>query len=120
MNKEEKESKVLKITTRLETTMPLIDMIAEELENDIDLLEEAKQSLKNKISFNESANALITALGGNYDSEEDKFKIKSLDAIVNLIKTRIEYKKSVIERENKKFNQNMLLNKLFGLGESDE
>lgn len=112
---EDKESKIIELSTRIESLLTLVDMFANEVENDIDLLEETKKALQDKISHNESALPIIIALGGDYDSTEDILKLKTLDYLILLVKARIEYKNEKIKQNEEQTNKTMLLNKLFGL-----
>lgn len=67
--------------------------------NDIKLLEQAKEELLHDISYKESALPLILAMGGNYDSMEDKFKVRTIDVLIQLISLRKEYTESIIEKK---------------------
>ena len=51
-------------------------------------LEEARESLREKISKNESALPVILALGGDYDSGLDRAKLGEIDAILSLLEAR--------------------------------
>ena len=66
---------------------------------DIEILIESKEALKEKISRNESAMALIFALGGDYDSSEDEMKIETLDCLIKIIRARNKYKNKVLEKQ---------------------
>lgn len=112
---EGKESKIAELSVRIESLLNLVDMFANEVENDIDLLEEAKKTLQSKISHNESALAVILALGGDYDSSEDRLKVKTLNCLIDLVKIRLEYKNARIKQEENKINRIRALNDLFGI-----
>lgn len=108
------KDKVQEIATMLENLLPIVDMTANAIIDDIDLLDEALKSLQAKISHNEAALPVIIALGGNYDSSEDKCKIETLQALIALIKARVKYRDVMIKKQNQKINNQELL-KLFDL-----
>lgn len=102
MDKEEKEKRVKLIADTIEYLMKQIDLFVEQMTyEDIEILIESKDSLKEKISRNESAMALIFALGGNYDSSEDEMKIETLDCLIKIMKARNKYKEKVLEEKEK-------------------
>ena len=93
------KEKVQILADRLQNLFTLIDGFMNSLEDeDFNYLEEAKEQLKNKISYGNSAIPVIMALGGNYDDMEDRMKLKSLECIVELTKVRKEYKEKLIEK----------------------
>ena len=100
MDKEEKEKRVKLIADTIEYLMKQIDLFVNQMTyEDIEILIESKDALKEKISRNESAMALIFALGGNYDSSEDEMKIETLDCLIKIIKLKNKYKEKVIEQK---------------------
>ena len=102
MNKEEKEKRVKLIADTIEYLMKQIDLFVNQMTfEDIEILIESKEALKEKISRNESAMALIFALGGNYDSSEDEMKIETLDCLIKIIKARNKYKNKILEEKEK-------------------
>lgn len=72
--------------------------------NDFKLLETAADSLYEMISYKQSAATLLYAIGGNPDTEDDEYKLKTLNKLVDLMKLRIEYRERVIkkQKENRK------------------
>lgn len=112
---EDKKGKVLEISTRLENLLPLIDMFAIEMKDNIELLEEAKQSLRENISYKTSAMPVIMAMGGQYDSTEDRLKLKTLECLIELIKIRNDYAKEVKQMRERKKNNADMLQQLFGI-----
>ena len=95
--------------------MNQIDLFVNQMTyEDIEILIECKDSLKEKISRNESAMALIFALGGNYDSAEDEMKIETLDCLIRIIRARNKYKNKVLEEQEKMKKRNEAL-KMLGL-----
>ena len=110
MEKKEKEKRVKLIADTIEYLMKQIDLFVNQITyEDIEILIESKEALKEKISRNESAMALIFALGGNYDSSEDEMKIETLDCLIRIIKARNKYKEKVLEeKENIKKRQEAL------------
>lgn len=102
MDKEEKEKRVKLIAETIEYLMKQIDLFVNQMTyEDIEILIESKEALKEKISRNESAMALIFALGGDYDSSEDEMKIETLDCLIKIIRARNKYKNKVLEKQEK-------------------
>ena len=102
MSDKEKEERVKLIADTIEYLMKQIDLFVSQMTyKDIEILIESKESLEEKISRNESAIALIFALGGNYDSFEDEMKIETLDCLIRIIKARNKYKNKVLEEKEK-------------------
>ena len=115
MTEEEKEKRVKLIADTIEHLMNQIDLFVSQMNyEDIELLLECKDTLKEKISRNESAMALIFALGGNYDSSEDEMKIETLDCLIRIIKARNKYKNKMLEKQEKMKKRNEAL-KMLGL-----
>ena len=110
-----KKEKVQILADKLNGILPLLDSFMNSLnDEDFELLEESKQALKEKISTNNGAMALIYACGGTYDDTEDYMKIKTLDCLINLLKARKEYKEEKMKMIETQKNQQEVL-KLFGL-----
>lgn len=102
MGKEEKEKRIKLIAETIEYLMKQIDLFVNQMTyEDIEILIESKEALKEKISRNESAMALIFALGGDYDSSEDEMKIETLDCLIKIIRARNKYKNKVLEKQEK-------------------
>ena len=102
MDKKEKEKRVKLIADTIEYLMKQIDLFINQMTyEDIEILIESKEALEEKILRNESAMALIFALGGNYDSSEDEMKIETLDCLIKIIKARNKYKNKVLEEQEK-------------------
>lgn len=115
MSEEEKEKRIKLISDTIEYLMSQIDLFVNQMTyEDIEILLECKNTLKEKISRNESAMALILALGGNYDSSEDEMKIETLDCLIRIIKARNKYKNKVLEEQEKMKKRNEAL-KMLGL-----
>lgn len=100
MSEEEKEKRIKLIAETIEYLMKQIDLFVNQMTyEDIEILIESKEALKEKISRNESAMALIFALGGDYDSSEDEMKIETLDCLIKIIRARNKYKNKVLEKQ---------------------
>lgn len=84
--------------------------------NDFDLLEAAKKSLEDKINYKMSAAPLILALGGNSDTTDDHYKLKSLYALIDFMKLRIEYREEIIKRKKEEKARKDNLKELQALG----
>ena len=110
-----KKEKAQILADRLSALLPLIDGFMNSLDDeDFELLEETKKSLKEKININNSAMPLIMDCGGDYNDTEDIMKLKTLESLIELIKARKEYKDSLLEIAQEKQNNEDVL-RLFGL-----
>lgn len=107
--KNEIKNKKLKINIladKLMTLFPLLDGIMENLtDDDYELLNETRDCLQNKINYGNSASVLIMALGGNYNDTEDRMKIKTLNCLIDLLKTRKEYREEILKQREKQKNK---------------
>ena len=108
-NEDEIENKKIKIqilADRLTPLLQLVDGFMESLtDEDYELLKEAKDCLQDKINYGNSASVVIMALGGNYDDTEDRMKIKTLDCLIDLLKSRKEYKKALVKQQEEQKNR---------------
>lgn len=101
-----KKEKAQILADKLNDILPLIDGFMNSLDDeDFELLETAKDGLKDKINYGNSASVLIMALGGNYDDTEDRMKVKTLDCLIELIKTRKEYREELLEKQEEQKNR---------------
>lgn len=84
-----KDLKIQLLADKIMSLLPLVDGIMENMDDgDFELLEETRECLRDKINCGNSASVVIMALGGNYDDTEDKMKVKTLDCLIELIRTR--------------------------------
>jgi len=98
-----KQEQIQELADRLQELLYMVDIFANELSpEEIELLEDSKEELENKISYGENAICLINAVGGNYDPMEDKYKLKTLNKLQELIKIRKNYLKDLTEKKNNK------------------
>lgn len=112
----------MELKEKVETLAKIISDLMQEIdmftlgikEEDFELLEKAKEGLREKISRNKSALALIYALGGEYDSLEDEMKLKTLELLIELIKTRVEFREKKAEQIKTARNRKEAL-KIFGM-----
>lgn len=111
----EDKEKIQALADIIQLLLQQVDLFTATLnEKDFELLEKAKNTLENHISRNMSALSIIMACGGNYDSMEDEMKLKTLDLLIELMKTRIEYREKLKDqKENDKNKEDIL--KIFGL-----
>ena len=80
-----------------------------------ELLEEVKSSLEEKVLRNESCLPVIIAMGGNYDSNVDRAKIKEIEALQQLLKARKSLQaESELQRIHNAHKDEM--RRLFGVG----
>ena len=106
MNKEKVEG----LSIMIESLLQQIDIFAQTIEaEDMELLEEAKNQLENKISYKQSAFALYTAIGMNTDTTEEKMKLKTINLLIELIKARIEFKNEISRLEDSQKNEKIIL-----------
>lgn len=111
----DKKEKVQILADKLINLLPLFDSFMESLsEEDLELLDECKETLTHRINRNNGAMALIYACGGSYDDTEDCMKVKTLECIIKLLKVRKEYKEEKIKMIEKNKKQQEVLS-LFGL-----
>ena len=112
---EDKKIKAQILADKLNSILPLIDGFMNNLsEEEFELLEESRQALEERINTNNSAMPLIMACGGNYDDTEDRMKIKTLDCLIDIVKTRKEFKEEAIKAQKKQENMREVLN-IFGM-----
>ena len=86
--------------------MQLVDGFIESLnDEDYELIKETRNCLQDKINYGNSASVVIMALGGNYDDTEDRMKIKTLDCLIDLLKSRKEYKEALLKQQEEQKNR---------------
>ena len=103
---ENKKIKIQILADRLTPLLQLVDGFMESLtDEDYELLKETKDCLQDKINYGNSASVVIMALGGNYDDTEDRMKIKTLDCLIDLLKSRKEYKKALVKQQEEQKNR---------------
>lgn len=112
-----KKTKISILADKLMSLLPLIDGFMESLtDEDYELLEESMNYLQDKISYGNSASVLIIALGGNYDDTEDRMKIETLDCLINLLKSRKEYRKEMLKKQEEQKNRQEAINIFKAMG----
>lgn len=111
------KEKVQILADRLQSLLPLVDIFVNNIsDEDFELLETAKDGLKDKINYGNSASVLIMALGGNYDDTEDIMKVKTLDCLIELIKTRKEYREEMLKKQEEQKNRQEAINIFKAMG----
>ena len=102
----DKKIKIQILADRLTPLLQLVDGFMESLtDEDYELLKETRDCLQDKINYGNSASVVIMALGGNYNDTEDRMKIKTLDCLIDLLKSRKEYKKALVEQQEEQKNR---------------
>ena len=102
----DKKIKIQILADRLTPLLQLVDGFIESLtDEDYELLKETKDCLQDKINYGNSASVVIMALGGNYNDTEDRMKIKTLDCLIDLLKSRKEYKKALVKQQEEQKNR---------------
>lgn len=111
------KEKVQILADKLQSLLPLVDIFVNSIsDEDFELLETAREGLEDKINYGNSASVVIMALGGNYDDTEDRIKVKTLDCLIELIKTRKEYKEALLEKQEKQRNTQEAINMFKAMG----
>ena len=114
---EDKKIKIQILADRLTPLLQLVDGFMESLtDEDYELLKETKDCLQDKINYGNSASVVIMALGGNYNDTEDRMKIKTLDCLIELIKTRKEYREELLEKQEKQKNKQEAIDMFKAMG----
>lgn len=117
MKEEDKKIKIQILADKLMSLLPLVDGFMESLtDEDYELLEETRNCLQDKISYGNSAAIVIIALGGNYDDTEDRMKIKTLDCLIDLLKSRKEYREEMLKKQEEQKNRQEAINIFKAMG----
>ena len=113
----DKKIKIQILADRLTPLLQLVDGFMESLtDEDYELLKETKDCLQDKINYGNSASVVIMALGGNYDDTEDRMKVKTLDCLIELIKTRKEYREELLEKKEEQKNKQEAIDMFKAMG----
>ena len=113
----DKKIKIQILADRLTPLLQLVDGFMESLtDEDYELLKETKDCLQDKINYGNSASVVIMALGGNYDDTEDRMKIKTLDCLIDLLKSRKEYKKALVKQQEEQKNRQEVIDVFRAMG----
>lgn len=103
---EDKKTKIQILADRLTSLLQLVDGFMEDLtDEDYELLKETRDCLQDKINYGNSASVVIMALGENYDDTEDRMKIKTLDCLIDLLKSRKECKEVLLKQQEDQKNK---------------
>lgn len=112
-----KKEKVQALSNVIQDLIQQVDIFTQFLTtNDFELLEEAQQILQNKINYKQSAAVLVYAMGGNPDTEEDEYKLKTLNMLIDFMKLRIEYKEQMTKKRQEEKNKKETLETFQNLG----
>ena len=113
----DKKIKIQILADRLTPLLQLVDGFMESLnDEDYELIKETRNCLQDKINYGNSASVLIMALGGNYDDTEDRMKVKTLDCLIELIKTRKEYREELLEKQEEQKNKQEAIDMFKAMG----
>jgi hypothetical protein len=114
---EDKKTKIPILADKLTPILQLVDGFVESLtDEDYELLKETRAYLQDKINYRNSASVVTMALGGNYDDIEDKMKIKTLDCLIDLLKSRKEYKEALLKQQEEQKNRQEAINVFRAMG----
>lgn len=98
----DKKTQVQILADIIQPLIQQIDLLTSSLSTaDFDLLEEARETLSSHISFKQSAAPVVLAFGGSIDTTDEEYKLKSLELLIEIMKTRIKYREELIELEEK-------------------
>lgn len=111
------KEKVQILADKLQSLLPLVDIFMNSIsDEDFELLKTAREGLEDKIISGNSASVVIMALGGNYNDTEDRMKVKTLDCLIELIKTRKEYREALLKKQEKQRNRQEAINMFKAMG----
>lgn len=98
----DKKNQVQILADIIQPLMQQIDLLTSALSTeDFKLLDEAKETLSSHINFKQSAAPVVLAFGGSIDTTDEEYKLKSLELLIEIMKTRIKYREELIELEEK-------------------
>lgn len=102
-----REEKIQILADVIQNLLQQVDLFTSTLtKNDFELLDEAQKGLEHKISTKKNGMILFNALGVSVDTFEDEMKLSTIKLLIDLMKTRIEYRENLIQ--HKKEEQNRL------------
>ena len=110
----DEKQRIKEVAEQIAGLLQIVDVTAIALKDDFDLIDKVADSLKEQISFKESASIVFTALGKNYDGLEDGYKLKTINCLKELLKIRYEYGEALKKQKIEKQNHDKIL-KMFGL-----
>lgn len=117
MSDDEKKRKIQAIADVIQDLLLQVDLFTQVLQKeDFAILEDAKSSLKEKISYKQSAMPLLLALGADPNTTEDEMKLKTIELLVELIKVRIEYREEMIKIKESNNNKQDAINLFKNMG----
>ena len=117
MSEEEKRQKVQAIANVIQNLLQQVDIFTQVLtKEDFGILEEAKNSLKEKISYKQSAMPLLLAIGADPDTTEDEMKLKTINLLIELIKARIEFREEMLKLQESNKNKQEAMNLFKNMG----
>ena len=103
----DKKNHVQILADIIQPLMQQIDLLTSALSTeDFDLLDEAKETLSSHINFKQSAAPVVLALGGSIDTTDEEYKLKSLELLIEIMKTRIKYREELTELKEKEQRKN--------------
>lgn len=85
-------------------------------EDDIKLLEEAEEMIESRINYKESAAPVLLAIGANSETFDEKRRLETLRILKQLVITRINYKKDIIEAQKRNEERQKAISYFRGMG----
>lgn len=117
MSDEEKRKKVQAIADVIQSLLQQVDIFSQVMtEADYTILDEVKETLKNQINYKQSASVIFYAIGTDPDTTEEEMKLKTLNLLIELIKTRIEYRNKKIDIQREIENKRNAINLYKSMG----
>lgn len=106
MSEDEKKEKVQAIADVIKNLLQQVDIFSQVItKDDYSILEEVKETLKSRIQYKQSASVMFYAVGADADTTDEEMKLKTMNLLIELIKTRIEYREKMIELQKEKENK---------------
>ena len=117
MKDKEKQQKIQAMSDVIQNLLQQVDIFTQVLtKDDFEILEEVENTLKEKISYKQSASVLLYAIGADADTTEDEMKLKTLNLLVKLIKARIEYREEMLNMQKQNQNRQEAINLFRNMG----
>lgn len=114
---EHTQERSLEIAHMVSPILEAVDRFVVEciLDDDYPLyLEELRDILSDDIENKEGMSILATALGKSYDSTYDRITLESMDAVISLIKVRLNGRKKLADIKRQNVKDDKLFDDMFG------
>lgn len=106
MSEEEKKRKAQAIADVLKDLVQQVDIFSQVItKDDYSILEEVRETLKSRIEYKQSASVMFYAVGADADTTDEEMKLKTMNLLIELIKTRMEYREKMMQLQKEKENK---------------